>query len=163
MFLALAFAAALPAAQRPSRRVGGVGPDPLLCRARGSGDRKPAGGGRHDPVQIAHRRGRGCRSSTGRVRIYVEADVGALIAGTAAIPTRVGWLVDVPLDPRGRAPKLKKRRVLAFAVAVADAPADPAGRPGRADRLEPSRRDDGAPHRDRGDRRRRAAGGDGGA
>lgn len=53
-----------------------------------------------------------------KARFYVEADVLALVRGTTAIPPRAGWLVDVPLDSRGRAPKLKKQRVLAFARGV---------------------------------------------
>ncbi|WP_375271744.1 hypothetical protein [Sphingomonas sp.] len=57
-------------------------------------------------------------------RFYVEGDVVTLVRGTGAIPARVGWLVDVPLDVRGRAPSLKKQRVLAFARPVA-------GRPGQ--------------------------------
>lgn len=55
-------------------------------------------------------------------RFYVEGDVGTLVRGTGAIPARVGWLVDVPLDARGRAPSLKKQRVLAFARPVANRP-----------------------------------------
>jgi hypothetical protein len=58
----------------------------------------------------------------GSARFYVEGDVGTLVRGTGAIPARVGWLVDVPLDPRGRAPAPKKQRVLAFARPVANRP-----------------------------------------
>jgi len=54
-----------------------------------------------------------------RMRFYVEADVLALIRADSALPTRVGYVVDVPLDARGRAPKLNKRRVLLFARPVA--------------------------------------------
>lgn len=57
--------------------------------------------------------------AAGRMRFYVEADVLALIRADAAMPTRVGYVVDVPLDARGRAPKLNKRRVLLFARPVA--------------------------------------------
>lgn len=64
--------------------------------------------------------------AAGQARFYVEADVAQLIRGTAAIPTRVGWLVDAPLDSRGRAPKWKKRRVLVFARPV----------PGRSDQVQ---------------------------
>ena len=59
-------------------------------------------------------------------RFYVEGDVVTLVRGAGAIPARVGWLVDVPLDARGRAPSLKKQRVLAFARPVA----------GRADQVQ---------------------------
>ncbi|MCC2975287.1 hypothetical protein LK533_01200 [Sphingomonas sp. PL-96] len=55
-------------------------------------------------------------------RFYVEADVGALIRGSGAMPARIGYLVDVPLDFRGRAPNLKKARVLIFARPVAGRP-----------------------------------------
>ncbi|MFV0624612.1 hypothetical protein ACBY01_11460 [Sphingomonas sp. ac-8] len=57
-------------------------------------------------------------------RFYVEADVGALIRGSGAMPARLGYLVDVPLDFRGRPPRLAKMRVLIFARGVA-------GRPGQ--------------------------------
>jgi hypothetical protein len=62
----------------------------------------------------------------GRVRFYIEADVLALIRGKNALPTRIGYLADVPLNARGRAPKLKKQRVLLFARPVA----------GRADQVQ---------------------------
>lgn len=55
-------------------------------------------------------------------RFYVEAEVGALIRGSGAMPARIGYLVDVPLDFRGRAPSLKKTRVLIFARPVAGRP-----------------------------------------
>ncbi|WP_066708723.1 hypothetical protein [Sphingomonas adhaesiva] len=58
----------------------------------------------------------------GHTRFYVEADVAALIRGTGAIPSRIGWLVDVAPDWRGRTPNLKKRRVIAFARPVAGRP-----------------------------------------
>ncbi|MFL9840696.1 hypothetical protein ABS767_06980 [Sphingomonas sp. ST-64] len=58
----------------------------------------------------------------GHVRFYVEADVLALIRAGAPMPARIGYVVDVPLDARGRAPRLNKRRVLAFARPVAGRP-----------------------------------------
>lgn len=58
----------------------------------------------------------------GHVRFYVTADVGALIRASGPLPARVGYLVDMPFDPRGRAPNLKRQRVIAFARAVAGRP-----------------------------------------
>lgn len=55
----------------------------------------------------------------GLARLYVEADVLALIRGPGAVPPRVGYLLDIPVDARGRIPKLKKARVLLFARPVA--------------------------------------------
>lgn len=63
-------------------------------------------------------------AAPGRTRFYVEADVMTLVRGAEAIPARVGWVVDAAPDARGRPPRLKKQRVLAFARAVA-------GRPGQ--------------------------------
>ena len=51
----------------------------------------------------------------GAQRVYVTADVTALIRGAGGIPPRVGYLFDLPLDARGRTPSLKKARVLLFA------------------------------------------------
>lgn len=58
----------------------------------------------------------------GFVRLYVIADVNALIRGAQGVPPRIGYLVDLPADVRGRAPRLKKVRVLLFARPVAGRP-----------------------------------------
>jgi len=58
----------------------------------------------------------------GFIRLYVQADVNALIRGSQGVPPRVGYLVDLPADARGRAPRLKKVRVLLFARPVAGRP-----------------------------------------
>ena len=67
----------------------------------------------------------------GAQRFYLEADVAALIRSSGAIPARIGYLYDAPLDARGRAPKLKKARVILFARPVA----------GRAGQLQLAARD----------------------
>lgn len=59
----------------------------------------------------------------GQARFYVTADVAALLQGPAGLPARLSWLVDVPLDARGKAPRLNKQRVLIFARTLADRPA----------------------------------------
>jgi len=55
----------------------------------------------------------------GHARFYLEADVTALIRGANAVSTRIGYVADLPLNERGREPKLKKQRVLLFARPVA--------------------------------------------
>ena len=55
-------------------------------------------------------------------RLYVQADVNALVSGSAGVPPRIGYLVDVPSDSAGRAPRLKKVRVLLFARPVEGRP-----------------------------------------
>ncbi|MEI9926614.1 MAG: hypothetical protein WDN44_01460 [Sphingomonas sp.] len=58
----------------------------------------------------------------GRTRVYIEADLSALIRGDNGVPARIAYLADVPLDGRGKPPKLKKQRVLLFARAIAGHP-----------------------------------------
>ena len=54
----------------------------------------------------------------GYARFYVVADVAALIRGPASLSPRISYLADVALNSRGKAPKLKKLRVLLFARPV---------------------------------------------
>ncbi|MEA3061005.1 MAG: hypothetical protein QOJ94_786 [Sphingomonadales bacterium] len=44
----------------------------------------------------------------GLARFYVAADVVSLIRAPAPLPARVAYLVDLPRDARGKAPKLRK-------------------------------------------------------
>jgi hypothetical protein len=61
-----------------------------------------------------------------RARLYVEVDVAALIRGAQGLPPRIGYLLDIPLDARGKVPNLKKARVLVLARPV----------PGAADQVQ---------------------------
>ncbi|GAA0299373.1 hypothetical protein GCM10009087_06500 [Sphingomonas oligophenolica] len=56
----------------------------------------------------------------GQARLYVEADVLALIRGDTPLPPRIAYVLDVPVDSQGRLPKLRKARVLLFARSVAN-------------------------------------------
>lgn len=58
----------------------------------------------------------------GWVRLYIEAETEALLSGQSAIGESLSYLVDVPLDAKGKPPKLKKQRVLLFAHAVPGRP-----------------------------------------
>jgi hypothetical protein len=66
----------------------------------------------------------------GHARLYVQADTVALLSGRTALPTSLAYLVDVPLDARGKVPKLKKRDFLLFARTVP-------GRPGELQLIRP--------------------------
>lgn len=57
----------------------------------------------------------------GAVRLYVEGDVEAVIFGREALANRIAWLVDLPLDARGRPPRINRQRVLLFARPVVNA------------------------------------------
>ena len=64
-------------------------------------------------------------SRPGTIRYYVVADVVALIRGPASgLPPRLSWLVDVPVDGRGRPPRLKRQQVIVAAVTVAGRPGE---------------------------------------
>jgi hypothetical protein len=56
--------------------------------------------------------------SPGQTRLYVTAQVNALIRGPGALPPQVGYLLDIPIGPGGRIPKMRKLRVLLFARPV---------------------------------------------
>lgn len=60
----------------------------------------------------------------GMVRLYVEADVQALIRGRNGLPESIRYLVDMPLEARGKVPKIKKRQYLIFARTAAGAPGE---------------------------------------
>ena len=57
-------------------------------------------------------------AAPGTMRFYVEADVAALIRGSAGVAPRIGYVIDLPVDADGRTAKLKKLRVLLFARPV---------------------------------------------
>jgi hypothetical protein len=61
----------------------------------------------------------------GLARLYVEAEVVALLRSAAPIPARVRYVVDLPKDARGRPPKVAKGAgFLLFAAPVAGRPGE---------------------------------------
>ena len=65
-------------------------------------------------------------------RFYVEADIVSLIRSAEPLPARVNYLLDLPRDARGKAPKLRKgSEYILFAAPVR----------GRPDSLQPISRD----------------------
>lgn len=62
--------------------------------------------------------------AAGYARFYVEADVVSLIRGSGPLAARISYLVDLPLDAKGKPAKLKKKQpILLFARPVAGAAA----------------------------------------
>lgn len=57
-------------------------------------------------------------------RLYVEAETISLISGTVPVGESLKYLVDVPLDARGKVPKLKRSEVILFARPVAGRPSE---------------------------------------
>ena len=60
----------------------------------------------------------------GWARIYVEARAVTLLAGPALTGDALRYLADVPVDSKGKIPKLTKRDVLLFARSVPGRPAE---------------------------------------
>ena len=58
----------------------------------------------------------------GFARIYVEAQTQALLAGNVPVGESLRYLVDVPLDAKGKVPKFKKQEVVLFARPVTGRP-----------------------------------------
>lgn len=75
-------------------------------------------------TRLEAERARGVRPGWGR--FYVEARTEALVAGTGSLGQQLRYLVDLPLDPKGKPPKFKKKSVVLFARGV----------PGRAGELQ---------------------------
>lgn len=74
--------------------------------------------------QIALEPERSTGVAAGFVRLYIEAETLALLAGNTPVGESLRYLVDVPLDPGGKVPKLKKQEVLLFARAVPSRPGE---------------------------------------
>lgn len=74
--------------------------------------------------QIALEPERATGVAPGFARLFIEADTLALIAGTSGVGAQLRYLVDVPLDARGKVPKLRKQQVLLFARAVPGRPGE---------------------------------------
>jgi hypothetical protein len=49
------------------------------------------------------------------VRFYVEADVNTVIYGRNPVAARIAYILDQPRRPDGRAPRIRRDRVLLFA------------------------------------------------
>ena len=66
----------------------------------------------------------------GYARLYIEAQTLSLLTGSAPLGESLRYLVDVPLDSRGKPPKLKKQEVVLFANPVR-------GKPGELQLVDP--------------------------
>ncbi len=60
----------------------------------------------------------------GTNRYYFVGTTTALIRGSEGVAPQLSWLADVPVDARGRAPKLRKTEVLLAATRVAARPGE---------------------------------------
>jgi hypothetical protein len=73
-------------------------------------------------VRVEDERAPGLRPGQGR--FYVTGKTRALLLGNQAIGDSLAWLVDLPLDSRGKPPAIKKRDVIVFARTVPGRPGE---------------------------------------
>lgn len=66
----------------------------------------------------------------GHARLYIEAQTERVLKGPAALGESLRYLVDVPLDAKGKPPKLREQSLLVFANPVS-------GRPSELQLIEP--------------------------
>jgi hypothetical protein len=81
-----------------------------------------------DQATVAPERAPGL--APGHARLYVEAQTERVLKGPAALGESLRYLVDLPLDAKGKPPKLKKQSLLVFANPVS-------GRPSELQLIEP--------------------------
>jgi hypothetical protein len=62
--------------------------------------------------------------AAGFARLYIEASTVSLIAGRSGVGPSLAYLVDVPLDARGKVPTLKKQDFVVFADVVSGRPGE---------------------------------------
>ena len=74
--------------------------------------------------QIAVESERSPGLAPGHVRLFIQARTSALIAGTGVLGESLRYLVDVPVDAKGKPPKLKNLEVFLFARTAADRPGE---------------------------------------
>jgi hypothetical protein len=73
-------------------------------------------------VQVEPERARGLRAGWGR--FYVEARTEAVIAGSVPVGEALRYLVDLPLDAKGKPAPFKKKSVVLFARSVPARPGE---------------------------------------
>ena len=73
-------------------------------------------------VRVEPERASGVRPGWGR--FYAEAKANAMLAGDGVVMESLRYLVDLPLDARGKPPGLKKKTVLLFAAPVTGRPGE---------------------------------------
>jgi len=79
-------------------------------------------------VAVEPERAKGVKPGWGRY--YVEAKTESVVAGTQPLGQMLRYLVDLPLDAKGKPPKFKKQSVILFARPVS-------GRPGELQLVRP--------------------------
>lgn len=76
--------------------------------------------GIRDQITVEPERARGL--APGFARLYLEGKTLALLGGRGPVGESLAWLVDVPLNAKGKVPRLKKNEVLLFADRVPGRP-----------------------------------------
>ena len=108
-FCAIAAAAWLIAAAPPSGESVAPGPAPTYADLADLGLAAPVAAHVRIARAVAVKGAQAAGVRPGHARFYVEGDLVSLIRGAQGLPARVAWVVDLPLDSKGKPPKLRKK------------------------------------------------------
>ena len=108
-FCAAAAAAWLMAAAPPSGESVPAGPAPTYADLADLGLAAPVAAHVRIAKAVVVKGAQAAGVRPGHARFYVEADLVSLIRGAQGLPARVAYVVDLPLDSKGKPPKLRKK------------------------------------------------------
>ena len=108
-FCAIAAAAWLIAAAPPASESVAPGPAPTYADLADLGLAAPVAAHVRIAKSVVLKGVQAAGVRPGQARYYVEADLVSLIRGAQGLPARVAYVVDLPLDAKGKAPKLRKK------------------------------------------------------
>jgi hypothetical protein len=122
---AAAFAIALAAVASPAESQAPVHPVPTYADLADLGLTAPIAAHVRAVRAVALKGEQAAGVRPGLARIYVEADIVSLLRSPSGLPSRIAYVVDLPRDAKGKAPKLRKgSEFLVLAHAVAGRPAE---------------------------------------
>lgn len=108
-FCAIASAAWLIAAAPPPGESVPAAPAPTYADLADLGLAAPVAAHVRIARAVALKGARAAGVGPGLARFYVEADLVSLIRGAQGLPARVAYVVDLPLDSKGKPPRLRKK------------------------------------------------------
>lgn len=108
-FCAIAAAGWLIAAAPPPGESAPAGPAPTYADLADLGLAAPVAAHVRIAKAVAVKGAQAAGVRPGFARFYVEADLVTLIRGAQGLPARVAYVVDLPLDAKGKPPKMRKK------------------------------------------------------
>ena len=122
---AAALAVALAAAAAPAESQPAPQPVPTYADLADLGLTAPIAAHVRTTRAVALKDAQAAGVRPGLARLYVEADIVSLLRSPSGLPSRIAYVVDLPRDAKGKAPKLRKgSEFLLLAHPVSGRPAE---------------------------------------